>query len=66
MVAEPVEAPLQLTLVWEETDEVMADGWVSVAVCVFVQTFASFIVHVYVPAARPLAVTALPPDGLQV
>jgi len=47
----------------EEVASEMADGEVIVNDCVFVQPFASVIVHVYVPATKPEAVAELPPEG---
>ena len=65
IVAAPLLNPLQLTLVTADTDEVSTDGCDIVTVCVLVQLFASVIVTVYVPAARPVAVAAVPPLGAQ-
>lgn len=63
MVAAPLVAPLQETFVCDETLVTSAVGCVNVRVCVFVQAFASVMVQVYDPAARPVAVAAVPPDG---
>jgi hypothetical protein len=56
---------LQETLVVEDTDPDKADGCVTVAVAVVVQPLASVTVTVYVPAASPVAVDAVPPEGDQ-
>jgi hypothetical protein len=42
---------------------VIAVGCVTVIVRVITQPFASVIVQVYVPAARPVAVAPVPPEG---
>ena len=62
-VAAPLLPPLHDTLVCEETEEVIAVGCVIVTVCVRIHAFASVIVHVYVLAASPVAVAAVPPLG---
>ena len=43
----------------------VAVGWVIVNVLVAEQEFASVTVTVYVPALKPVAVDAVPPDGDQ-
>jgi len=42
-----------------------AAGCVMLNVFVIVQLFASVMVQVYVPAQRPVAVAAVPPEGAQ-
>ncbi|MNY19192.1 hypothetical protein D3C86_1526140 [compost metagenome] len=54
--------PLQLTLVCEVVAP-SAVGSVNVTVLVIWQALASVIVTVYVPAASPEAVAAVPPVG---
>ena len=48
-----------------EVAAVIPAGCVMETVCVFTHIFASVMVQVYVPAARPVAVAAVPPDGAQ-
>ena len=61
-VALPVAAPLHRIFVCAGVNEI-AGGCVIVAVAVATQPFASVMVTVYEPAARPVAVAAVPPDG---
>lgn len=63
-LASPSQALLQETSVWVEVTTSGA-GSVMLNVCVATQPFASVTVAVYVPAARPLAVAAVPPLGDQ-
>jgi hypothetical protein len=63
--AAPFEPPKQLTLVCAEAVIEIADGAVIVNACVVVQLLASVTVTVYVPAASPVAVAAVPPVGVQ-
>ena len=65
IVAEPVVPPLQAMFVCEDTEDVIAVGCVMVKFLVMLQEFASVMVQVYVPAASPVAVAAVPPDGAQ-
>jgi hypothetical protein len=65
-LAVPVLAPKHKTFVCVGTDAVNADaGCVTVVVAVAVHPFASVTVTVYVLAASPVAVAALPPEGAQ-
>jgi hypothetical protein len=48
----------------EEEVAVIADGSVMLTVFVIEHPFASVIVQVYVPAASPVAVAAVPPAGV--
>jgi hypothetical protein len=63
-VAVPVLPPLQRTLV-VEVNALIAVGWVTVVVAVAVHPLESVTVAVYVPAASPVAVAAVPPLGAQ-
>ena len=54
-VAEPVDAPLQLTLVCEVIDAVNTVGSVIVAEVVFVHPLLSVTVTVYIPDVKPTA-----------
>ena len=60
---EPSLVPKHEALVIDMIESLMAAGWVIVTVTVVVHPLLSVTVHVYVPAERPLAVAALPPDG---
>lgn len=62
-VAEPL-LPLQVEPVLV-TEGASAGGSVMVTVCVCTQLPASVTVQVYVPAVRPVAVAAVPPEGVQ-
>ena len=64
-VAAPFDPPLHEMFVCDETGAEMATGCVIFTVCVVTQLPASVIVQVYVPAANPVAVAAVPPDGAQ-
>jgi hypothetical protein len=55
---------LHNTGVLEEIADVRAAGCVMVTVAVDWQLFTSLIVAVYVPAARPVAVALVWPDGV--
>ena len=63
MLAVPLLPPLQLTLVCEPTDVLIAPGSVIVYIRVAVQLLASVTVTVYTPAASPVAVDPVPPLG---
>ena len=63
-VATPVHAPLHATLVCVGVS-VMAGGWVMVNICCAVHPPEAVTVHVYVPAHKPVADAAVPPDGVQ-
>jgi hypothetical protein len=65
IVAAPLLPLLQLTFVIDVTLDVSPAGCVMVTVWVLVQELASVMVQVYVPAARPVAVAAVPPAGAQ-
>jgi hypothetical protein len=56
--------PAQLAATPDE-ETASAVGCVTVICCVVEQLFASVMVTVYVPAPRPDAVGAFPPDGAQ-
>ncbi len=60
----PLFAPLQLISVATILDT-RASGSVIVTFAVAVRLAASVTVTVYVPAAKPVAVAAVPPDGDQ-
>ena len=61
-VAVPLLPPLQLTFVCDVVP-VIADGCVMLTLLVVEQLFASVTVHVYPPAASPVAIAAVPPLG---
>jgi hypothetical protein len=62
-VAAPLLPPLHDTLVCDDNVETNAVGCVNVATFVLVHALASVMIQVYVPAAKPVAVAAVPPDG---
>ena len=66
MLADPVLAPKHSTLTLEPTEAVGAEFEVpTVADATVEQPLASVTVTVYVPAASPLAVAEVPPEGDQ-
>ena len=62
--ADPFVPPLQATFVCD-VPTVNAAGCVTVYDLVAVHPLASVTVTVYVPAASPVAVAPVPPDGAQ-
>ena len=56
MVNAPVEAPLQVTEVLDDTVAVIADGAVIVKGTLEVQRLASVTVTIYAPAVRPVKI----------
>jgi len=64
-VADPVASPLQAILVCDIGEATRAAGSEIVKICVAVQELESVTVTVYVPAANPVAVAAVPPEGDQ-
>ena len=60
----PVQAPLHKILTCDCV-AVIAGGCVIVNTDVIEQPTGELIVHVYVPAQRPVAVAAVPPEGAQ-
>ena len=63
-LADPLLAALHVLFEDADTEVVTAVGCVIITVCVRVHEFASVIVHVYVLAANPVAVAAVPPLGV--
>jgi hypothetical protein len=63
-VAVPLQDPKQFTFTWDAI-AVMTGGCVMLNDCVKVQPIGELMVHVYMPAQSPVAVAAVPPDGVQ-
>lgn len=58
----PLHKPLHVTFVCAGVNEI-AGGWVIVNERVVVHPFASVMVHVNVPAHKPVALAPVPPEG---